>query len=493
MSEPKGEQTATSSTHFQSSPSAPFAHDPYVPPRNGRRLIDDIPTELLVQIFLCGAERRMILHNGEAKLPFEVTISHVCKLWRDVAIDTPALWSEIYVFEGLPFTQTSIYLERSKCAPLDIRIDLDDEVHRGTSPLAAILDLIIPHVFHWRSLWFKASQYDQMDYAFTRMGLCSGAPMLEALRLHYVPDDGDEDEDDEDMPVFYTSAGDLFSGNAPKLARNKLWSIHLNWAASLLLSGLVEVDFAQQGNDSRQSFEDFSRMLRESPGLESLSLMHAGPVSIESQTSRPGENDTILCLPSLRRLTIDTSDPPVNFFERLAFPNLTRLTLYIVSQEGPTNGEEVVQALLRPSPATGRSALSGLQSLRIGGWLSLDFESGMVALSRGWYDVLTAQWESIANTNEEPLLPQLQALRLIGFSGKDMRHLIKEGCWGGRQSRVVEVRKAIQRPIEGVFVHCDSELTEEDELWIDNNVGEFRYYGELVMERSISDTEEDTD
>ncbi|KAH9841546.1 uncharacterized protein C8Q71DRAFT_904312 [Rhodofomes roseus] len=225
MSEPKGEQTATSSTHFQSSPSAPFAHDPYVPPRNGRRLIDDIPTELLVQIFMCGEERHMIRHhgcvipehnNGEAKLPFEVTTSHVCKLWRDVAINTPALWSEICFFEGLPFTQTTIYLERSKCAPLDIHIHL----RRRTSPLAAILDLIIPHVFHWRSLWFQASQYDQMDYAFNRMGLCSGAPMLEVLRLHYVCGGGeDEDEDDEDMPVFYTFAGDLFSGNAPKLAR----------------------------------------------------------------------------------------------------------------------------------------------------------------------------------------------------------------------------------------------------------------------------------
>ncbi|KAH9841547.1 uncharacterized protein C8Q71DRAFT_737579 [Rhodofomes roseus] len=229
-------------------------------------------------------------------------------------------------------------------------------------------------------------------------------------------------------------------------------------------------------------------MLRESPGLESLSLNQIGPVSIESQTSWRGGNDTILCLPSLRRLTIETNDPPVNFFECFAFPNLTRLTLCIVYQESPTHGEEVVQDLLRPSPATGRSVLSGLQSLRIAGvccndratvagvyatltnlqTLSLDFETRGMVLSRGWYDVLTTQWESIANANEEPLLPQLQALKLIGLSGKDMRHLI-------------EVRAATRRPVRQVYVYEENDLAQEDKSWIKHNVDTFEYFDSIMM------------
>ena len=60
---------------------------------------------------------------------FQVTVSHICKHWREVALGTPALWSEIDLETGRRAVQShrraSAYLIRSKGYRLFVCIDVN--------------------------------------------------------------------------------------------------------------------------------------------------------------------------------------------------------------------------------------------------------------------------------------------------------------------------------------------------------------------------------
>ncbi|KAJ8456626.1 hypothetical protein ONZ51_g12009 [Trametes cubensis] len=132
--------------------------NPFVPPKDGRCLINDLPSELLAHIFTLGwtPERDQepdeddfedvdsddgtystISSEGsepeptpqeqeeekERRLPFNVLVSHVCSRWRAVAIENPLLWSHIRFVGTPPYDRATTYLERAKAAPLAITVD----------------------------------------------------------------------------------------------------------------------------------------------------------------------------------------------------------------------------------------------------------------------------------------------------------------------------------------------------------------------------------
>ncbi|KAI0354502.1 hypothetical protein OH77DRAFT_506159 [Trametes cingulata] len=89
--------------------------------------IQRLPPEILVEIFrFYGAER----HARNAALipwPIELPSEHacswiplmlICRLWRDIGLDTPTLWREIEVKRRLEWLQLA--LTRSKDAPLTL-------------------------------------------------------------------------------------------------------------------------------------------------------------------------------------------------------------------------------------------------------------------------------------------------------------------------------------------------------------------------------------
>ena len=74
-----------------------------------------LPTEILATIFiLCARDCYLVisLHNWW-------NVSHVCHHWREVALNCPTLWTHI---SKLPHRWTEEFLDRSKTAPLKIRI-----------------------------------------------------------------------------------------------------------------------------------------------------------------------------------------------------------------------------------------------------------------------------------------------------------------------------------------------------------------------------------
>lgn len=90
--------------------------------------------------------------------PCHVTLSAVCKHWHQIAIGTANLWTDIYYRpqEGDKDARPDLdsCLNRSQCAPLDIRIG-------GKCMLFPVLKLISNHMHHFRSL--EASTRDERD------------------------------------------------------------------------------------------------------------------------------------------------------------------------------------------------------------------------------------------------------------------------------------------------------------------------------------------
>ncbi|KAI0335912.1 hypothetical protein GY45DRAFT_1267392 [Cubamyces sp. BRFM 1775] len=307
-----------------------LSSNPFVPPKDGRCLINDLPSELLAHIFTLGwtPERDQepdsddfddvdsddgtystISSEGsepeptpqeqeeekERRLPFNVLVSHVCSRWRAVAIENPLLWSHIRFVGAPPYDRATTYLERAKAAPLAITVDRtidEDEDDFSVSEdgsytpedndpelniISGIMDLITPHVAHWQALQIMVSFYPHMHRALEALAAAGPAPLLEVLQLYHYEDT------DEHLsfrhPALREQPFQLFGGVAPRLTHVALWGVHLPWArdASPFLEGLTDLELAYHARDVRPSFYEFARILRASPDLRTLTLCLSCP------------------------------------------------------------------------------------------------------------------------------------------------------------------------------------------------------------------------
>ncbi|KAH9936295.1 uncharacterized protein B0H18DRAFT_1206663 [Fomitopsis serialis] len=237
--------------------------DPYLRlmPQDSRCWIYHLPTELLVQIFRIVYD--CVPDDGKRHFP-ELSISHVSKLWRDIAINLPTLWTAFDFPDDLRHNKAAIYLERSKRAPLEIVITLDGGEGKADArtttelleKLDATMTLVIPHITRWNSLDIMAFDYSFIHPTLIQLGACVGAPMLEVLRIsNYAlnPSEGVGEE-------FKRQDFVLFHGNVPSLKCVDLVGVHVNWTTSIFLSGLKELHLSCHAEDLRPLFKDFARI-----------------------------------------------------------------------------------------------------------------------------------------------------------------------------------------------------------------------------------------
>ncbi|KAI0657434.1 hypothetical protein C8Q70DRAFT_935084 [Cubamyces menziesii] len=414
--------------------------NPFVPPKDGRCLINDLPSELLAHIFTLGwtPERDQepdeddfedvdsddgtystISSEGsepeptpqeqeeekERRLPFNVLVSHVCSRWRAVAIENPLLWSHIRFVGTPPYDRATTYLERAKAAPLAITVDRtvdEDEDDISVSEdgsytpedndpdlivISGIMDLITPHVAHWQALQIMVSFYPHMHRALEALAAAGPAPLLEVLQLYHYEDT------DEHLtfrhPALREQPFQLFDGVAPRLTHVALWGVHLPWArdASPFLAGLTDLELAYHARDVRPSFYEFARILRASPDLRTLTLCLSCPAGTPADWPSSGMPDEEPPADGSVAMDVDASAP-------LVLPKLTDLVL----------------AYLEPSYLLSllpRLALPALTSL------ALDLEED------DYTDVLRylASPRSLPLPSDQPRTPLPQLLRGPGVAG----------------------------------------------------------------------------
>ncbi|KAK0504050.1 hypothetical protein EDD18DRAFT_1131825 [Armillaria luteobubalina] len=458
------------------------------------------------------------------ELPFQVLVSHVCQRWREAAVEEPSLWTTLGFTFHTPIEKSKAWIERSKGLPLDIVIDCttpddcegpegyedededeDDAMYDvqdsssakavadasnpvqcpaclSTDDLAAIFDLLLPHVERWRLLEVAVSEYESIYAVMKRLAVCPSAPILEALQLYHY-------EDCEDYDAFKPSEFKepllLFQGNIPNLKDLALWGVHIDWDASLsFLKDLRDVELAYHANDVRPSLEMFARFVHASPELHTLSLCLSGPAE---PSDRWGTD--LISIPSLHDLVLAHHEPEYiqSLLPILSVPNVQHLALDFDSADYT----EFVKVLLQPQAGQKKSLLEGLEHLKIGG-LPCDSQRQAALLSQlgnlrsininafgeEEEQLFDALFDSAKASGQKVLCPNLHTVTTTGISGKKMRSF-------------VEARKRVDAPISKVLMSERDDVDEKDEKWLSGHLEEFEFFEPSDSEEELIEVSDD--
>jgi hypothetical protein len=142
-----------------------------------RAPIRRLPVEILQCIFSICCHR--VMHSwraGSERDTWELSLSRVCKHWRDITLGMPSLWSFISISYNLRTSNTiSLYLDRSGSHPLSIGLyDVRPPRFRKA------LEPVVAHCGRWDSLYL-ANNSDGIDPGHPLMKVKENLPMLSRL------------------------------------------------------------------------------------------------------------------------------------------------------------------------------------------------------------------------------------------------------------------------------------------------------------------------
>ena len=496
---------------------------PFVPPTSGTP-VNALPNELLSYIFTLGSgaeeqgdddyvedEEEDSTDEHRQRLPFKVLVSHVCRRWRTVAIETSMLWTNLDFAEGPPFEKSRTWLKRSKGCLLDIELDCtvdedesddredsdayssddlvapEDRVAMPGGPppvrtkettrsrslgrvspadLPVVRDLILPHVARWRVFELMVDDYQIMYGILSTLAAIPEAPQLQVLRLYHY--DNDDYDYDHFRPPHLKQPFAPFCGRAPNLLEVALWGVHVDWEACAFLPGLEELELSYHAKDVRPPYQIFFRILAGSPDLHILTLCASGPDG--SPEDWPLD---VIELPSVIHLILAFVEPSYAsaLMNRLVFPNLSTLALDFDTFDYSL----FLVQLTSPAPNQRRSICHDLVDLKISGMqcspaaLATFYAAlpNLVSLILNCYHLPHLFFEYLypGLSDDDELagcyLPKLETLTTSGICGKEMRDLLSK-------------RKAV--PLKHVLMDSEAEVSEEDEKWLQKEVETFEFF-----------------
>ncbi|KAG6335962.1 hypothetical protein ID866_3115 [Astraeus odoratus] len=452
------------------------------------------------------------INSSEFWPPFQLLASHICRHWRNVALETPSLWNKIYISDddSPPFDRVTTYLQRSKSLPLDITIGWEpsDYVEQLVElpedvDFEALLALLVPHIPKWRYLRVDVTSYEHMFIFLKTVADPSipAASQLEELELHHY-------EDSESLIFLRPDLAHhitIFNGSTPPLKSVDLWGVHVDWNQSWLRSAnLLALQLAYHTEDVRPSWAAFSTMLRRSPALEMLYLISSGPSGPPSEwIIEPGavewdaDTSSPILLQSLTELVLAFNPPSyvAELLRRLCMPGLKRLTLDFADDDYTDLVLQLVgpaTSVLTPFGGRPRSLLRTIEDLKIAG-LPCDNRSvdrlydqlvnlktlnlSMIYLALPFFDRLFPH--QTPSGSSSVVLPALTSLSVSGVAGERLREL-------------VTARKDAGVPLRTVYVEQDSEIEDVDLAWLRDNVEIFEFF-EGSDDEYVSDVGDEID
>jgi hypothetical protein len=253
-----------------------------------------------------------------------VTISHVCRDWRQIALQTPSLWRRIAL--GPQDRMWRERVRRAQSYPLDIQLLSSRQGHSGIrrsqdlNPYTVnwYMQIAQPYIHQWRSLRIHFSEYSPYLWKAALAGCNTSAHTLEELSLVYRHND--------DIQEFVP-----FDGYTPRLRRVTVDGIRLLWAPSLF-ANLTYLDYTHHGFTSGyQAVHDVTSILSVSSRLIELRILF--PRGQIARLPPPPNSVTMhIVLPHLKSLYLisNGSDIPfelAHFVTLVSTPSLTTLRL----------------------------------------------------------------------------------------------------------------------------------------------------------------------
>ncbi|KAI0063665.1 hypothetical protein BV25DRAFT_1824230 [Artomyces pyxidatus] len=253
-----------------------------------------LPAEILCHIFSCCAYAEPVHRGSDLYCPSPekrlgwMKVTHVCRSWREVALDSSALWETVPFVLGARWTEE--LLSRSRPVPITAIIYRSSK--SWTLPLSN-------HLSHIKVLDVD-NQCEDHDAGF----LFLPAPVLEEFRWERGLDRGRGGQPQSVL------SGDtlpyLFAAHAPVLAHILLINCsEFKWAWPSLNS-LVHLEIRNRDSNATAvrtvSQRDLSLALKGMPHLESLILYHSLP-----RPTEPTPGDNPVELPNLSHLSLTAS------------------------------------------------------------------------------------------------------------------------------------------------------------------------------------------
>ncbi|KAL1658483.1 hypothetical protein GGF50DRAFT_67165, partial [Schizophyllum commune] len=128
-------------------------------------IVEVLPAELVVRIFEL-VDAHTPASNSQNAIPAAVILSHICAHWRSIALNDPLLWTRIWIrfhmnaYIQHVLTRTTVWLTRSKNAPIDVYIDVNCDFTDGDTAsctwqiVARTMKILREHAHRLRSLRF---------------------------------------------------------------------------------------------------------------------------------------------------------------------------------------------------------------------------------------------------------------------------------------------------------------------------------------------------
>jgi hypothetical protein len=280
--------------------------------RNALAPISRLPPETLAVIFSFLSSSAF--DEGVGYMAW-LRVTHVCRHWRETALNFPHLWSRIN-FTSLTIAGIAEIPARAKMAPLQLEVTATGW---GGVYFDAFERQLEAHISHTRHLSLSG------EFQTVLERLTSPAPVLESLALSNTPRPFE-------WPVQMVIHDTLFNRTAPKLTSLRLVECDISWK-SPLFKGLQTLEIRSPSKEARPTLEDWLDVLNEMTQLETLILHSATPNSILGDP-RISKSQRTVTLPSLTQFDIISSVRDCALaLSHLTLPALTSLRVHSKSHD----------------------------------------------------------------------------------------------------------------------------------------------------------------
>ncbi|KZV70324.1 hypothetical protein PENSPDRAFT_752643 [Peniophora sp. CONT] len=346
-----------------------------------------LPPELLGHIFMHLADISRETSQAHRLSSRWIHVSHVCRHWRAIALNTSALWSEISTSMPRPCWDT--FLARSRSSLLTVRSKWRSAGHLRRGDVLAIF-----HRIRHLDIKVHRNTINDFDVAFEQL-----APHLRTMKI-----EGPEHDDNWD-PVL----DEFIAHRAPSLQKLYLglipfpWGVHLTNLISLELSTL-DTEYHPEDMSIR-TFEHVLDTLRAAHNLETLIL------DGDNHFEPPPQQLPVPTISShLRRVSLTGSTSRVGLLLAAIKANTTLNTELISDELHDATEQEVdpedVEDDWTDSAFASRVLHNHLTSRGSGGpaeftAFHLVFKGACIALQLGFEVVLSPQLYSAKDTQRE--------------------------------------------------------------------------------------------
>ncbi|KAF8516337.1 hypothetical protein BU17DRAFT_92906 [Hysterangium stoloniferum] len=395
-----------------------------------------LPNEILSYIFEMGVLQQQEegpptpvdkANEKPVKPDFQVLVSHVSQLFRDVALHTPSLWTLVRVPDLTPrrLDYLRTFLGRSgSSSSLEIILDCVQCYPLEHDDIDTAMAMMVPHISRLRRFTARFDAFDAMHNVLKN--LTRPAPLLEALELSL--DCGRRfDETSAFEPSSLRAPLKLFDGHVPRLSALALDGVHVAWD-QCNFQDIYDIHLGFHTHDVRPSWPVFKAIMDASPCLTILDLRGSAPiissVPAEAFACTPARMESLMDMrisdisadyaanlislfvaPNLQFLALTNlkNDDYSSLLDRIAgppalFPNLESLKLSTVEAN-----EDSVAALLHAFKTLKRLALHVRED------------------QKSWLDLLVQ-----SRADGELLCPKLEVLKCVGMEADSIKDMLQK-------------------------------------------------------------------